>query len=101
MAIGINTIILIVLALIVLAVMAYLILQASSTPTLDCNVCKAKFGEFCRICWSSHCSGYEIEKEVCECLNKCGLSCNWNDANPPTCKDLNESCAAIGVSYLC
>ncbi|MEM5790445.1 MAG: hypothetical protein QXP77_00075 [Candidatus Aenigmatarchaeota archaeon] len=100
MAIGIDTLILIVLGIIVLAVMIYLIFSVTQPPVIDCNKCAADFVQYCRICYSSFCSVYKIDnfqKGLCDCLNKCGLTCTEGS----TCVDLQNQCAAKGVSYNC
>lgn len=101
MAIGINTLVLILLAIVTLAVMIYLITQSGSSPQLDCYSCKVEFSEYCRRCFSSKCSGIKISDyndKLCDCLNKCGLVCSRSDL---TCQDSEviAKCSAVGINY--
>ncbi|MEM5854590.1 MAG: hypothetical protein QW228_09560 [Candidatus Aenigmatarchaeota archaeon] len=100
MAIGINTIVLIVLGIIVLAVMIYVILTVSKTETVDCNKYKADFSYYCNICYNSKCSYYRIKDynpNLCKFLNKCNVACDEN--KNPTCQDLVLQCQSIGIDF--
>ena len=99
MAIGIDTVVLLILAFLVIAFILYLIIKTSKTPTLDCSTCRAEFTEYCKKCYNSMCSLIEIESDLCDCINNCGISCNKD--KKPKCNDLQTQCLSVGIAYGC
>ena len=94
-AIAIPYIIAIFLGIIVLALIVYLIYRTVSTPQIDCNACKAQFTSWCRLCWSTCFSGNRIDDKLCDCLNKCGISCSTGDSCEAD--SMKNGCKAVGV----
>lgn len=102
MPLAIDTLVLIVLAIIVLAVMIYIIITVTQTPVMNCNSCKAEFTQYCRECYSSHCSSIKIndyKEGLCKCLNECGVPCDENQN--PNCQQLQTQCLSVGIAYGC
>jgi len=100
--VAVRYVILMVLGLLVLAVLSFLILKTSSTPTLSVTECRAKFVDICRRCmltgWDESVEVTEYEDIVKPCSEYSELFEWWDNrccGNGDECGWMKDDCKGM------
>ena len=95
-----STIVALLLAIIVLAIMAYLIYRAVTKSPLGCQECAARFTAWCSKCYILHPPGISWDNpnvrddDLKECMPRCSIT---SGPDPERCNGAEDSCRTYGV----